>query len=118
MHRDGEGIAGSPMEHAGFAAEVTEAGIAAIRARVEALFPAFAGGKVLRSWAGLRPGTPDGRPIVGREPDLAGLWYATGHGRNGVLLAGITGVIVAQFLAGEATMEEVEALRPERFWSW
>ncbi|PYP39687.1 MAG: glycine oxidase ThiO [Gemmatimonadetes bacterium] len=118
MHRDGEGIAGSTMEHAGFAAEVTEAGLAAIRARVDALVPSLAGAPVLRAWAGLRPGTPDGRPIVGREPDLAGLWYATGHGRNGVLLAGITGVIVAQFLAGEGTLEGVEELRPERFWSW
>jgi glycine oxidase len=118
MHRDGEGIAGSTMEHAGFAAEVTEAGLAAIRARIDVLVPSLAGAPVLRAWAGLRPGTPDGRPIVGREPDLSGLWYATGHGRNGVLLAGITGVIVAQFLAGEATLEGVEALRPERFWSW
>jgi glycine oxidase len=118
LHRDGEGIAGSTMEYAGFAAEVTDAGIAGIRSRAEALVPTLAGERVIRAWAGLRPGTPDGRPIVGPEPDLAGLWYATGHGRNGVLLAGITGLIVAQFLAGEAAMEEVvELLRPERFWS-
>jgi glycine oxidase len=118
LHRDGEGIAGSTMEHAGFAAEVTEGGVATIRARAEALVPAVVGARVLRAWAGLRPGTPDGRPIVGSEPDLTGLWYATGHGRNGVLLAGITGVMVAQSVAGEATVDELEALRPERFWSW
>jgi glycine oxidase len=118
LHRGGEAIAGSTMEHAGFAPEVTEAAVTAIRAHAEELAPALTGAKVLRAWAGLRPGTPDGLPIVGREPNLQGLWYATGHGRNGILLAGITGRIIGHMLAGEATVEEVEVLRPERFWSW
>jgi glycine oxidase len=118
LPRGAEGIAGTTVEHAGFSAEVTETGIAAIRQRAERLIPALAGVKVLRAWAGLRPGTPDGRPIVGREPDLEGLWYATGHGRNGVLLAGVTAQIIRDQLAGEATFEEAEVLRPERFWSW
>jgi len=117
-HRAGEGIAGSTMEHAGFATDVTEAGVASIRDRAERLVPALASVKILRAWAGLRPGTPDGLPIVGREPDLEGLWYATGHGRNGILLAGITGKLIAGLMSGEATVEEVSILRPERFWSW
>ena len=71
-----------------------------------------------RTWVGLRPGTPDGLPIIGREPRCEGLWYATGHGRNGVLLAGITGIVLAQMMAGEATLESVAAFRPERFWDW
>ena len=45
--------------------------------------------------------TPDGLPIIGAEPRLQGLWYATGHGRNGILLAGITGVIIRHLLSGE-----------------
>jgi glycine oxidase len=118
LPRGAEGIAGSTMEHAGFAPEVTEAGVDAIRLRAEALVPALQGHKILRAWAGLRPGTPDGRPIVGGEPDLAGLWYATGHGRNGVLFAGVTGQIIRDLLSGEATFEEAEVLRPERFWNW
>ena len=52
-----------------------------------------------RAWAGLRPVTPDGRPILGADPEVAGLWYATGHGRNGILLAGITGEIIGDLLA-------------------
>jgi glycine oxidase len=118
LHRGQEGIAGSTIEHAGFSSEVTEAGIAAIRRRAEALIPALANLREVRAWAGLRPGTPDGLPIVGREPALEGLWYATGHGRKGILLAGVTGRLIADQLTGEATFEEAALLRPERFWNW
>src|SRR2546430_13433538 len=44
--------------------------------------PLFPSTTLFRSWAGLRPATSDGRPILGRDPDVEGLWYATGHGRN------------------------------------
>jgi len=118
MARDGEAVVGSTMEHAGFSAEVTAAGLAEIFTGVSALCPALARGEVLRTWAGLRPVTPDGLPIVGREPKLEGLWYATGHGRNGVLLAGVTGVMLARLLAGENEIEFLNPLRPERFWDW
>lgn len=118
LHRAGEGIAGTTVEHAGFFPQVTEDGVASIRARAGQLAPALVDAKVLRAWAGLRPGTPDGLPIVGDEPSLKGLWYATGHGRNGILLAGITGTIITHLLSGETTVEEIDALRPERFWNW
>jgi glycine oxidase len=116
--RDGEAIVGSTMEHAGFSTEVTAAGLAEIFTAVSALCPALARGDVLRTWAGLRPVTPDGLPIVGKEPKVTGLWYATGHGRNGVLLAGITGVMLARLLAGENEIEHLAPVRPERFWDW
>jgi glycine/D-amino acid oxidase-like deaminating enzyme len=57
-------------------------------------------------------------PIVGREPDVEGLWYATGHGRSGILLAGVTAQILERQMGGEVLLEEAEAVRPERFWSW
>ena len=116
--REGEAIVGSTMEHAGFNPEVTAAGLAEIFTGVSGLCPALARGEVIRTWAGLRPVTPDGLPIVGREPRLDGLWYAAGHGRNGVLLAGITGVMLARLLAGESEVEHLAPLRPERFWDW
>ncbi len=116
--RDGEAIVGSTMEHAGFTPEVTGAGLAEIFTGVSALCPALALGDVLRTWAGLRPVTPDGLPILGREPRLQGLWYATGHGRNGVLLAGITGVLLTHLLSGENENEQLVPLRPERFYDW
>jgi glycine oxidase len=116
--RDGEAVVGSTMEHAGYSADVTPSGLASIFTSVSALCPDLARGEVLRTWSGLRPLTPDGLPIVGREPRLEGLWYAAGHGRNGILLAGITGVIIARLLNGENEMEHLHPLRPDRFWDW
>lgn len=116
--REGEAIVGSTMEHAGFSAEATAQGIAEIFTGIGALFPTLAGRRVLRTWAGLRPTTPDGLPIIGQEPKLAGLWYATGHGRNGVLLSAITGRLLARLLAGEQDPDQLNALRPERYWDW
>jgi len=118
VSRAGEAVCGSTMEHAGFSTEVVPETVEAIRCRVVEMAPVLGSGRVLRSWTGLRPGTPDGLPIVGREPGVTGLWYATGHGRNGILLAGITGVVLGHLMDGEATFEEVAALRPERFWNW
>lgn len=118
LERDGEAIAGSTVEHAGFQAVSTPEGREAIHQRTRWLVPGLADATPRREWAGLRPGTPDGRPIIGREPNAEGLWYATGHGRSGLLLAGITGVILERLMAGEPLNEEVEAVRPERFWGW
>lgn len=117
LTRGDEVLCGSTVEHVGFLPEVTEAGLAEIRQATGRLCPALADLTPVRSWAGLRPGTPDGLPIIGREPRTPNLWYATGHGRNGVLLAGITGVILQQMMAEEQTMESVVAFAPERFWS-
>jgi len=115
LARGGEAIIGSTMEEAGFRSEVTAAGLARIFAATTALCPGLIRAKVRRTWAGLRPMTPDGLPIIGREPLLEGLWYATGHGRNGILLAGITGVLVRQLLEGEAPAVDLGAFAVDRF---
>ena len=78
------------------------------------LFPALLRQPVLRTWAGLRPLTADGRPIVGAHPEVERLWYATGHGRNGVLLAALTGEIVGDLLSAGETAVDVAAWRPDR----
>jgi glycine/D-amino acid oxidase-like deaminating enzyme len=59
--------------------------------------------------------TPDSLPVIGAEPRLPGLWYATGHGRNGILLAGLTGVLVRQLMDGEKPSQDLTAYNPERF---
>jgi len=118
MARGEEAIVGSTMEYAGFRSEVTSAGLARIFSGATALCPALDRAEVRRTWAGLRPASADGNPIIGPEPHLQGLWYATGHGRNGILLAGITGQLVRQLICGEPPGEDLAACAPERFWAW
>jgi glycine oxidase len=104
------------MERVGFDGSVTQAGIAEITASARRMIPQLPP-EPTRTWAGLRPLTPDGRPIVGPDPDVRGLWYATGHGRNGVLLAGLTGEIIASLVATGESEVEIASLAPERFTS-
>ena len=116
--RGDEALVGSTMEYAGFRAEVTPEGKAGIIANLGELSADLAREPVKRSWAGLRPMTPDGLPILGEEPRLRGLWYATGHGRHGILLAGYTGLLIRQLLTGEPPAEDLSPFAPERFWKW
>jgi glycine oxidase len=118
LARGSEAIAGSTMEYVGFRPEVTSAGLDRLFTGVATLYPELNRSEVLRTWAGLRPMTPDGLPIIGAEPRLQGLWYATGHGRNGILLAAITGQIIRRLLAGEQAVEDLAPFSPARFWDW
>jgi glycine oxidase len=115
LARGREAILGSTMEDVGFDPEVTPDGIAQIFSATLALCPGLLRGKIQRTWAGLRPVTPDGIPVIGAEPELPGLWYATGHGRNGILLAAITGVIMRQLLEGTPPLIDIRPLSPTRF---
>jgi glycine oxidase len=115
LARRGEAVIGSTMEDAGFRTEVTPAGVAQIFSATLALCPGLVRAKVRRTWAGLRPMTPDGLPIIGPEPQLEGLWYASGHGRNGILLAGITGVLVRQLMEGVQPGYDLRAFSADRF---
>lgn len=115
LARRGEAVIGSTMEEAGYRPEVTSSGVAQIFGATMSLCPGLVRAKVRRTWAGLRPMTPDGLPILGPEPKLEGLWYATGHGRNGILLAGITGLLLRQLMGGEQPEYELQAFSAERF---
>jgi glycine oxidase len=115
LARGGEAIIGSTMEQVGFRPEVTAAGLGRIFAATVVLCPSLIRSKVKRTWAGLRPMTPDGLPIIGREPLSEGLWYATGHGRNGILLAGITGLVVRRLVNGEVPGVNLHAFAADRF---
>jgi glycine oxidase len=115
LARGTEAILGSTMEYVGYRPEVTPAGLARILAVAVTLCPALMRAKVRRSWAGLRPVTPDSLPIIGGEPLLDGLWYATGHGRNGILLAGMTGVLLAQLMDGREPAHKMNHFAPDRF---
>jgi glycine oxidase len=106
------------MEYVGYDPSVTSSGLARILSAAGALVPALAHVPVSRSWAGLRPVSSDGLPILGAEPRLAGLWYAAGFGRHGVLLAAIAATLLRIMMNGQTPSEDVSALRPQRFYDW
>lgn len=108
-------VAGSTMEEAGFRREITEAGVAAVREAAGRLLPLLRGFEPVERWAGLRPLAPDGRPIVGPDPDLAGLVHATGYGRNGILLAPAAGEIAADAVVGREPELPWRPFSPGRF---
>jgi glycine oxidase len=67
------------------------------------------------SWAGLRPRSPDDLPVLGPCAGIRGLVYATGHYRNGILLAPLTGDLIAGAIADNVTSPLLEAFVPDRF---
>ena len=112
---DGRVVLGATVEEQGFDTTVTAGGV----------HPAARGGlggaarrSASSSWCGVAracgPGTPDNLPVVGRG-DREGLVWATGHWRNGVLLAPLTGEAVAEMLAGGAAPPSWSGIGPERF---
>src|SRR5881296_767558 len=115
LARGGDALLGTTMEHAGFDCRVTNEGLAQIFRGAVRLLPALLNHAVQRMWAGLRPMTGDGRPIVGPDPDVERLWYAAGHGRNGILLAALTGEIIADLVTKGETDVDISALSIERF---
>jgi glycine oxidase len=115
---DGRTLIGATMEHVGFDADTTAEGIQRVRAAGAAICPPLGAARMLNAWAGLRPMSPDGLPIIGRDPERPGLVYACGHSRNGVLMAPLTGARVAALLAGTpdaAATAELAPFAPARF---
>ena len=98
---DGRLLIGATVEHAGFDARCTAAGIAHLLSGALAVAPSLRDFTVSETWAGLRPGTPDGRPYLGETP-LEGYYLATGHYRNGILLAPATAVLLADLIENKS----------------
>ncbi len=94
--QDGRLLAGSTSEHAGFAKQVTGGGISSILANAQEISPSISDLPIVDTWAGLRPCAPDSLPVLGPCDEIGGLFYATGHYRNGILLAPVTGELVAE----------------------
>ena len=84
-------FAGATVEDVGFRSRTTRHGQIWLRRMAAALVPAVRHAEVASAWAGLRPGSPDGQPIIGALPGSENVFVAAGHFRNGVLLAPITG---------------------------
>jgi glycine oxidase len=112
--RDGRIIAGSTLEDAGFVKQVTPQGVRQILDAALELAPVLADAKIVEEWSGLRPGTPDLLPIIG-PTDIAGLWLATGHYRNGILLAPATAKIMRDWIVTGKSNFNAESFSPLRF---
>jgi glycine oxidase len=110
---DGRILVGATVERCGFRKEVTAAGVASLLSAALLLSPSLANARVSGAWSGLRPGTPDGMPLLGESP-LRGLYLACGHFRNGVLLAPITALRLADLLTG-VEVSDLIPFSPERF---
>jgi len=111
---DGRYVLGATVEERGWSTEVTAGGLFELLRAAREILPGVDEWVVEEVQAGLRPGTPDNAPVLGAGA-LAGLFWATGHYRNGVLLAPITGEALAASLLGEALPSAAQALGPERF---
>jgi glycine oxidase len=109
---DGRVVLGATVEEQGFDVSVTADGVYRLLEAAWEVLPEVSELELVSARAGLRPATPSGEPVIGPgEPE--GVVYATGHYRNGVLLAPLTGDAVAELLAGGALPEPVAAFAPE-----
>lgn len=99
-------IAGSTTERAGYDKRVTAGGMASVINNAIEIMPCVADQAVIETWAGLRPRAPDDLPILGPDPRVEGLIYATGHYRNGILLAPITARAIGELVVkGESSID-------------
>lgn len=113
--RDGRVLAGSTAERVGFDKRVTDEGIHAISAMAREIAPAITDLSLVSSWAGFRPRAKDGLPVLGPTEDIRGLFYATGHYRNGILLAPITSELIAGAIVDGVVRAGATPFSPDRF---
>ncbi len=110
----GELLIGATVEHAGFARDVTAGGIAGLIHDAVRLVPEIARRPITRTWYGFRPWAPDGMPVLGPWPGVPGLYVATAHYRNGIVLAPITAALMAEAIATGRTPALLTPFLPDR----
>jgi glycine oxidase len=111
---DGRILAGATVEEAGFDKRTDVSAIQQLHHAALAMMPALKNARILEDWAGLRPGTPDALPILGATA-TSGYYVATGHFRDGILLAPITARLMAQVITGGNPEHNLDAFSPNRF---
>jgi glycine oxidase len=111
---DGRVLLGATVQEAGFDKRVDGNVVQSLhKAAIEAV-PEIEHMRIHDTWAGLRPGSPDGLPILG-PTSLAGYYVATGHYRDGILLAPITAQVMTQMLTCQSVSIDLTAFSPARF---
>ena len=111
----GELLIGATVERAGFMRAVPAEGIAGLLQAAFELVPSLRGLSIARTWCGFRPWAPDSLPVLGPWPGVEGLFVATGHFRNGILLAPITARLMTDWIAGKEPSLPVKDFLPDRF---
>jgi glycine oxidase len=111
---DGRLLIGATVEEAGYDKRVIADTIQRMHRAAIEMFPALVNARVLEDWAGLRPGTPDDLPMLG-VTEISGYFVATGHFRDGILLAPITAHVMAQVVTGVNPEYDLGAFSPARF---
>ncbi len=111
---DGRLLVGATVEEAGFDKRTDLATIQRLHQAALALVPELRNARILEDWAGLRPGTPDALPILG-ETQTPCYYVATGHFRDGILLAPITAEVMAALIEGRVPEFDLTAFSPARF---
>ena len=117
---DGRVLVGATQEEAGFRAVTTAAGVGGLLEFARTLVPALGEARLERTWAGLRPGTADGNPLLGAVPRpdggvWDGLYVAAGHFRDGLQQSPGTAAILADLIEGEPSPLSLNGLTPDRF---
>ncbi len=107
-------LVGATSEHTGFEKTVTANGLLSLMEGAVRIAPMVGKALFLRAWAGLRPDTVDHLPILGYG-EIENLTFATGHFRNGILLAPVTAEIIADLIVKGFTSRPIEVYRPTRF---
>lgn len=108
-------LIGATVEDAGYSKQVKPDALATLRKRAAALWSPATDAPYLESWAGLRPGSPDGLPLIGRQRDSgAAQFLAAGHFRNGILLAPGTAYAIADLVCGIAPAIDLASFAPHR----
>ena len=111
---DGRLLIGATVEEAGYDKRVDPATIHRLRQSAIALMPALSESRILESWAGLRPGTPDSLPILGAT-QVPGYFVATGHFRDGILMTPVTARAMAQVVSGDKCGYDLRPFSADRF---
>lgn len=101
--RSGTVLIGSSRQQVGFDAQLRVDVLSEIAAKALRLFPFLAGAAVLRSYGGFRPFMPDHLPVIGEDPRMPGLWYATGHEGAGIGLSLATAELIRDLMQGRPT---------------
>jgi glycine oxidase len=112
---DGRTLIGATQEDVGYDKDVIFGSISALFERTARMIPALRQARLLDAWAGLRPVAPDRLPLIGPDPELAGLYWATGHWTMGILMAPATARAVAELIDQGRSSIPIDAFSVDRF---